>query len=75
MRFSTAYVPGDDNEPEAAGVEAPDAVAAVARLREVVGPDTDVLYVLPTTTSTGHGEGGMSYEAFLQDPGSADQDE
>lgn len=69
MRFTTAYIPDDDNPPDTAAVEAPDAVEAVARLREVVGSDTDVLYVLPDPISA-DGEHGTTYEAFLHDPGS-----
>ncbi|WIB34346.1 hypothetical protein [Curtobacterium sp. MCSS17_005] len=66
MRFTTAYVPGDDDEPELAGVEATDAVEAVGRLREVVGTDTDVLYVLPDTADRPND--AVTYETFLQDP-------
>lgn len=72
MRFSTAYIPGDDDEPELAGVEAPDAANAVARLREVVGTDTDILYVIPDSANTDAVD-GMTYEAFLHEPGSADE--
>jgi len=66
VRWNAGYVPEDDNEPEVAGVEAATAIDAVARLREVVGTETDVLYVLPDAAAT-HDD-PETYEAFLQDP-------
>jgi hypothetical protein len=66
MRWNTGYDPDDDGELQVAGVEAAMARDAVSRLREVVGTETEVLYVLqdpvpaPDDTET--------YEAFLQDP-------
>lgn len=59
-------MPNDDDEPEVAGVEAPSAVEAVSRLREVVGTETDVLYVIPDTTADE--SQAATYEAFLHDP-------
>jgi hypothetical protein len=49
-----------------AGVEAATAIDAVTRLREVVGTETDVLYVIPDAV-TGQDD-AETYEAFLQDP-------
>ncbi|MCS6586941.1 hypothetical protein NYQ25_18385 [Curtobacterium flaccumfaciens pv. flaccumfaciens] len=65
MRWNAGYVPEDDGTPEVAGVEAASAIDAVARLRDVVGTETDVLYVIPDPIDDqGDDE---TYEAFLQD--------
>ncbi|MBT1631529.1 hypothetical protein [Curtobacterium flaccumfaciens] len=69
MRWSAGYVPDDDEAPEVAAVEAATAIDAVTRLREVVGTETDVLYVIPDPV-TGQ-DGAETYEAFLQDPNAA----
>ncbi|WIE85103.1 hypothetical protein [Curtobacterium sp. MCPF17_021] len=69
MRWNTGYDPDDDGELQVAGVEAATARDAVSRLREVVGTETEVLYVLqdpvPAQDDT------ETYEAFLQDPNAA----
>lgn len=66
MRWNTGYDPDDDGELQVAGVEAATARDAVSRLREVVGTEAEVLYVLqdpvPAQDDT------ETYEAFLQDP-------
>jgi len=67
VRWSAGYVPNGDDEPEVAGVEAPNAIEAVSRLREVVGTHTDVLYVLPDPISP-QAVDGATYDAFLHDP-------
>jgi hypothetical protein len=66
VRWNAGYVPDDDGELEVAGVEAATAIDAVTRLREVVGTETDVLYVIPDAV-TGQDD-AEAYEAFLQDP-------
>jgi hypothetical protein len=66
VRWNAGYVPEDDSEPEVAGVEAATAIDAAARLREVVGTETDVLYILPDTTAAD--DDAETYETFLQDP-------
>lgn len=70
VRWSAGYVPNDDDEPKVAGVEAPNAIEAVSRLREVVGTDTDVLYVLPDPIIP-KAVDGATYDAFLHDPDAA----
>ncbi|PZE63782.1 hypothetical protein DEJ27_17130 [Curtobacterium sp. MCPF17_018] len=69
MRWNTGYDPDNDGELQVAGVEAATARDAVSRLREVVGTETEVLYVLqdpvPAQDDT------ETYEAFLQDPNAA----
>lgn len=70
MRWNAGYVPDDDSDPEVAGVEAATSIEAVARLREVVGTDTDVLYVIPDAASTEYDD-DATYEAFLRSPNTA----
>jgi hypothetical protein len=72
VRWNAGYVPEDDDAPEVAGVEAATAIDAVARLREVVGTETDVLYVIPNTGGAEQGDAD-TYEAFLHDPNAASQ--
>jgi hypothetical protein len=67
MRWNAGYVPEDDGDAEVAGVEAATAADAVARLREVVGTETDVLYVIPDPIAAQDD----TYEAFLRDPNAA----
>ncbi|MBF4616404.1 hypothetical protein [Curtobacterium sp. VKM Ac-1376] len=69
MRWNAGYVPEDDGELEVAGVEAATAIDAVSRLREVVGTDTDVLYVIPDPVA--EQDDAETYEAFLHDPNTA----
>ena len=69
MRWNAGYVPDDDSDPEVAGVEAATSIEAVARLREVVGTDTDVLYVIPDAAATEDDD--ATYEAFLRSPNAA----
>ncbi|WP_146239620.1 hypothetical protein [Curtobacterium sp. MCSS17_011] len=47
MRWRTGYEPDGDNDPEEVIVEASTSADALHRLREVVGTDTDVIYVIP----------------------------
>lgn len=69
MRWNAGYIPEDDGELEVAGVEAATAIDAVNRLREVVGTETDVLYVIPGPGVAN--DNAETYEAFLQDPNAA----
>ncbi|MBF4616209.1 hypothetical protein [Curtobacterium sp. VKM Ac-1376] len=50
-------------------MEAATAIDAVTRLREVVGTETDVLYVVPNPVA--EQDDAETYEAFLQDPNAA----
>lgn len=70
VKWNAAYRPEDSDATEHAAVEATDATQAVSRLREIVGTETDVLYVLPDTSSAG--DSTDSYEAFLHDPDAND---
>jgi hypothetical protein len=70
VRWNAGYVPEDDDAPEVAGVEATSAIDAVARLRDVVGADADVLFVIPDPM-TAEQDDADTYEAFLQDPDAA----
>jgi hypothetical protein len=65
VRWNAGYVPEDDGQLEVAGVEAATVSDAVSRLREVVGTETDVLYVIADPVA---GHDSETYEAFLQDP-------
>ncbi|QZQ55561.1 hypothetical protein KZI27_01440 [Curtobacterium sp. TC1] len=65
MRWSTGYEPDEDGTIEHAAVEAPSAAAAVHRLRDIVGADTDVIYVVPDTTTPTPVED--TYADFLTD--------
>ncbi|QQD77906.1 hypothetical protein I8920_16070 (plasmid) [Curtobacterium sp. YC1] len=69
MQWNAGYVPDDDSEPALAGVEASTATEAVARLREVVGTETHVLYVVPDPSA--QRDDAETYEAFLRDPNAA----
>ncbi|WIE82836.1 hypothetical protein [Curtobacterium sp. MCPF17_021] len=69
MRWNTGYDPDDDGELQVAGVEAATARDAVSRLREVVGTETEVLYVLQNPVPAQ--DDTETYEAFLQDPNPA----
>ncbi|MBF4613879.1 hypothetical protein [Curtobacterium sp. VKM Ac-1376] len=70
MQWNAGYVPDDDSEPVVAGVEADTPIEAVARLREVVGTETDVLYVLPDPAA--HRDDTETYESFLGGPNTGD---
>ncbi|GAA3341461.1 hypothetical protein GCM10017714_25560 [Curtobacterium pusillum] len=69
MRWKTGYDKSDGDEPDEAFVEATSPVSAVRRLREAIGTDTDVLYVLPDANDDLQGE--QTYEDFLTDPNSS----
>ena len=65
VRWRTGYEPDGDNDPEEAIVEASTSAVALHRLREVVGTDTDVIYVIPERGDTE--ASGATYEDFLTD--------
>ena len=65
MRWRTGYEPDGDNDPEEAIVEASTSADALHRLREVVGTDTDVIYVIPGPADAE--ATGVTYEDFLTD--------
>lgn len=69
VRWRAAYQAGDDDQPETALIEASSPVDAIGRLREVVGTDTDVLYVMPAERRSRSSDTDGTYEDFLSDPG------
>lgn len=69
MRWNTGYESGEDGELEHAAVEASSAADAINRLREVVGSDTDVIFVVPDAADIPDED---TYQDFLNGPNSSD---